>query len=99
MEISINEGSGKIVVNIDGVIKGVTDSQRFKDAIESIQAQGKSIEININESFAITSTIIGYLRKKIQVDKLDVSLRVKDERLYELLEELMLAEIFNAKKI
>jgi hypothetical protein len=99
MEISINEGSSKVTVNIDGVIKGVTDSQRFKDAIESVQSHKKSIEININESFAITSTIIGYLRKKIQVDKLDISLNVKDARLYELLDELMLAEIFNAKKI
>lgn len=99
MEISINEASSKITIDIDGVIKGVTDSQRFKDAIESIQAQNKPVEININESFAITSTIIGYLRKKIQIDKLQITLNVKDDRLYELLEELMLAEIFNAKKI
>jgi len=99
MTISINEAGEKTVINIDGIIKGVTDSQKLKDAIESIQDRSKHIEIKINESFALNSTIIGYLRKKIKIDNLNISILVKDERLYELFDELKLVDIFSVKKV
>lgn len=99
MTISINETGEKTVINIDGLIKGVTDSQRLKDAIESIQNKQKQLEINIHDSFALNSTIIGYLRKKIGIDGLNIAVRVKDERLYELLDELQLIDIFNVSKL
>lgn len=98
MTVSINEEYENINVTIDGVIKGLTDSQRFKDAIESVSAKNKPIVINIKDSFAITSTIIGYLRKKISLDKQSISIKAHDERLYELFEELRLLEIFNVSR-
>jgi len=99
MTISINEAGEKTVINIDGIIKGVTDSQKLKDAIESIQDRNKHIEMKINESFTLNSTIIGYLRKKIKIDNLNISIFVKDERLYELFDELKLVDIFSVKKV
>lgn len=99
MTININEDGEKIVMDVMGLIKGVTDSQRLKDAIESIQNKRKYIEINIHESFAVNSTIVGYLRKKIKIDGLSISVRVKDERLYELFDELKLLDIFNVSRL
>lgn len=99
MTVSINEEYNDIIITVTGVIKGLTDSQRLKDAIESVSAKNKPIIINVMDSFAITSTIIGYLRKKIALDKQIISIKAKDERLYELFEELKLLEIFNVSKL
>ena len=61
MTININEDGEKIVMDIMGLIKGVTDSQRLKDAIESIQNKRKYIEINIQDSFVYSVSILLHL--------------------------------------
>lgn len=99
MTVSINEESNSIIIDISGVIKGVADSQRLKDAIESIGGKGLPIRLIIRDSFAISSTIIGYLRKKIKLDGLNLSIKVGDNRLYELFEDLMLIDVFNVSKL
>ena len=47
----------------------------------------------------MTSTVIGHLMKLVNVDKISVSLVVADDRLYELLEELCLVQLFNVRLV
>jgi hypothetical protein len=99
MTVSVKETNGSIQVDIEGVIKGLGDSQSIKDAIEAIVDKEKSVSVNILDSFAITSSVIGYFRKKVQVDKMKLNIFVKDDRLYELFEELNLVSALRVKKL
>lgn len=99
MTISIKEQGSSIHIDVEGVIKGASDSQSIKDAVDSVSAKEQEIHLNILHSFAITSTIIGYLRKKVSSDGLNLKVKVSDSRLYELLEELNLIEALNVVKV
>ncbi len=97
MTISVKNEDGKAIVNIEGLIKSSSDAQAFKDAVESVADKSQEVVVNIMDSFAITSSIIGYLRKKVQVDNLHLKMIVHEARLYDLLEELNLIEHLNVK--
>lgn len=99
MTINIKENDTHIDIDISGVIKGTGHSQSIKDAINSVEDKKKTIYLNILDSFAITSTVIGFLRKKVQVDGLKIRLNVTDDRLIELMEELNLTQPLNVHKI
>lgn len=99
MTINIKENGDIVEIEVSGVIKGTGHSQSIKDAINSIEDPSKAIHLNIQDSFAITSTIIGYLRKKVQVDGIKLQVNVKDERLLELMEELNLTRSLNVHKM
>lgn len=99
MTINIKENNSHIDIDISGVIKGTGHSQSIKDAINSVEDKKKIIHLNILDSFAITSTVIGFLRKKVQVDGLKIRLNVTDDRLIELMEELNLTQPLNVHKI
>jgi hypothetical protein len=47
----------------------------------------------------MTSTVIGFLMKLVNLDKITVSLVIGDQRLYQLLDELNLVLPFNASLI
>lgn len=99
MTISIHEDSTSVQINVEGVIKGTNDSQSIKDAINSVGDRHKEVHLNILDSFAITSTIIGFLRKKVQIDGLKLKINAKDDRLLELMEELSLTHALNVHKM
>lgn len=99
MTISVKDDANSVNVDVEGLIKSASDAQSFKDAIESVSDKKKEVIINIIDSFAVTSSIIGYLRKKVQVDGLKLQIRVRDQRLYDLLDELNLISYLNVKKI
>jgi len=83
-----------------GNIKSIEDSSEIKNAINTLQKNGtKSIHLRIIDSFSMTSTVIGYLMKLVNLDKISVSLVVGDPRLYQLLEELSLVQSFNVRLI
>jgi hypothetical protein len=83
---------------ITGNIKSVEDSMEIKEAITALQKKGvKSVLLRIQDSFSMTSTVIGYLMKLVNIDKVTVSLIVGDQRLYQLLEELSLVQLFNVR--
>ena len=83
-----------------GNIKSIEDSSEIKNAINTLQKNGaKSILFRIKDSFSMTSTVIGYLMKLVNLDKISVSLVVGDPRLYQLLEELSLVQSFNVRLI
>ena len=94
MEI-ISKGA---IATIEGNIKSIGDLQKIKYCLDNITSQNKSITIKIINSISITSSVIGYLTKLIYKDKIHITMSVKDERLYYLLDELNLISQFNVQK-
>jgi hypothetical protein len=91
-----HKGSSELI--IVGNIKSIEDSMEIKTAITALQQKGaKSILLRIQDSFSMTSTVIGHLMKLVNLDKVTVSLVVGDQRLYELLDELSLVQPFNVR--
>ena len=87
-------------LTIIGNIKSIEDSMEIKQAMNGLQQKGaKSIVLKIQDSFSMTSTVIGHLMKLVNVDKISVSLVVGDQRLYEILEELSLVQPFNVRLV
>ncbi|MEA1955399.1 MAG: hypothetical protein U9N02_02770 [Campylobacterota bacterium] len=94
MEISTNGNS----VTIDGNIKSVSDYQSIKSTLDPL-VRNDTIIINIVNSISITSSVIGYFNKLVLKDKINIQMNIGNEQLMELLQDLNLASIFNAKKI
>jgi len=91
-----NKGSNELTIS--GNIKSIEDSMEIKNAINALQKKGsKSILLRIRDSFSMTSTVIGYLMKLVNLDNITISMVVGDERLYQLLEELSLVHSFNVR--
>jgi hypothetical protein len=92
------ERTSSTELTITGNIKSIDDSILIKDAINAIRKDGaQSLRMNIKDSFSITSTVIGYLMKLVHHDKVMLSMTIGDQRLYELLLELNIAQTFNAR--
>lgn len=92
------EHRGNRELAIIGNIKSIEDSLELKKALDALQQQGaRNILLRIQDSFSMTSTVIGHLMKLVNLDKITISLIVGDRRLYELLEELNLVQPFNVR--
>lgn len=86
-------------ITINGNIKNTNDYQAIKDNINALVDSGqKNIIIKTPESFSMTSSVIGFLIKVIFQNKVAVSIYVKDDRLYSLLEDLNLISTFRVQK-
>jgi hypothetical protein len=85
------------IIEVDGVIKTINDSQMLVNAIKDASRSG-SVIIKINDSFSIPSTVIGELLK-LKDSGIDVTLEVGDDILYELLDDLNLVSTFNVRKM
>jgi hypothetical protein len=97
MQIKNNGGNE---LTITGNIKSIEDSTEIKSAVTALQKKGaKSILVRIQDSFSMTSTVIGHLMKLVNIDNITVYLVVGDARLYELLEELSLVQPFNVRLV
>ncbi len=94
MDIS---SSGNIVT-ITGNIKSVSDFQSIKSTIDSIKDSSSSITIDIKDSIAITSSIIGYFNKLVLKESINLNLKVGDTQLLNLLDDLNLRTLFKAKR-
>lgn len=94
MEISVSGNA----VTILGNIKSVSDYQTIKTSLDAL-IRNSSIIINIKDSISITSSVIGYFNKLVLKDKINVQMNIGNEQLMELLQDLNLASIFNAKKV
>jgi hypothetical protein len=95
MQIELNSSNELTVI---GNIKSIEDSMQIKVALNKLQEKGvKSIILKIQDSFSMTSTVIGHLMKLVNLNRITVSLMVGDQRLYDLLEELSLVQHFNVR--
>ena len=94
------ERTNSAELTITGNIKSIEDSIQIKEAINAIRKDGtQSLRMNIKDSFSITSTVIGNLMKLVHHDKVNLSVTVGDQRLYDLLVELNIAQVFNARLV
>ena len=92
------ETTGSNELSINGNIKSIEDGMAIKEAMNALKNQGaKSIQVKIQDSFSMTSTVIGFLMKLVNIDQIRISLFVSDRRLYQLLEELSLVQAFNVR--
>ncbi len=94
MEISTSGNT----VTISGNIKSVSDYQAIKTSLDAL-VRNSSIVINIKDSISITSSVIGYFNKLVLKDKINIEMNIGNEQLMELLQDLNLASIFNARKV
>ncbi len=85
------------MVEVDGIIKTINDSQMLVNAIKDAANTG-NVSIKINDSFSLPSTVIGELLK-LKDNGVSISMEVKDEILYELLDDLNLISTFNVKRM
>lgn len=93
------EETGGNELTIVGNIKSIEDGKQIQRAVELLLKTGvKNITLKINDSFSMTSTVIGYLIKVINVDKIQISLVVGDRRLCTLLEDLSLGALFRVRQ-
>jgi hypothetical protein len=94
------EKSGANEFAISGNIKSIEDGTAIKDAINACKKEGATgVLLRVQDSFSMTSTVIGFLMKLVNIDTFRVSLVVGDPRLYQLLDELSLVQAFNVRLI
>ena len=85
-------------VNIDGNIKTISDFQKIKTHLDGVVNDHKTIIINILNSLSITSSVIGYLNKLVLKDNISIQMKIGDNQLLQLLDDLDLITTFNAKR-
>ncbi len=98
MKIDIIKNTSENILNVEGIIKSSENTQSFINAIDSTLRDNKNLTINIKDSFSVTSTVIGFLLQKVNVDKINLTINVGNDRLYELFDMLELISILNIKK-
>ncbi|WP_455756955.1 hypothetical protein [Sulfurimonas sp.] len=95
MDISVSSN----IITVNGNLKSVGDFQSLKKTIDSMKSTQKTIIVEIIDSLSITSSIIGYLNKLVLKDGITLELKVGNENLKTLLDELHLSEVFKVQKI
>ncbi len=82
-------------IKVKGNIRSMIDVSELKSVIDSYNlASGDTFMIEIVDSFAMPSAMIGYLLKLVQQEEVKLTMKIHDERLAELLEDLNLKEVF-----
>ena len=90
------EVSGNIV-NIYGNIKSIQDYEEIKSIVDGIVKSHGNVVLNLIDSIAITSSVIGYLTK-LASEGVKITMNVGED-LYKLFSDLDLLSIFNVRQI
>ncbi|MCA1932668.1 MAG: hypothetical protein LDL13_03730 [Calditerrivibrio sp.] len=91
---------GENVLVINGNIASLDDYVTIRDGINSVLDRGvKSVTIKIVDSKTIMSSLIGFLMKLVNHDKVSINLEVSSQELYKSLSTMKLIEVFNTRKI
>jgi len=90
----INNG----VLKIKDVIKTIEDVENIKTTIKN-NMNASNVTLKILDSFAMPSALIGYLIKLKQLEHKNVKLEIKDDGLYELMQDLNLDKDFQLIKL
>lgn len=101
MQLRVKSNPTNTEIHIDNNIKSLGDNDVIKHAIENAwnDDETKHIDIFINDSFIITSSVIGFLIKCIKKDKMKISLKIYNEELYEMLDDMNLVHALNVRKV
>ena len=82
---------------IEGLVRGNSEVAEIKSIVSNTTS--KNIVIVFQDSYVIPSSLIGYLLKSIHDDKIDLSVKVKQHELYELLDRLNLISALKVSRI
>jgi len=93
MELKVTGNS----IEIKGIIKTIEDVEEIKSTLSSINSD--LVTLKIVDSFAMPSALIGYLIKLKQLEGKQINLRIGDEGLYELVQDLNLDRDFNLQRL
>lgn len=100
MELTTRVNGSSFDITITGNIKTIVDGQTIKEAITHVARErvGTPIHLYIKDSFIITSSVIGFLIKARNVDKILLDVIVGSQELYEMLSEMNLLDSMNVRK-
>jgi len=100
MDLMTKVHSEHVDITVLGTIKTIANAQAIKEAIRKTHEQHPDTIINlvIKDSFIITSSVIGYVIKSIEMDKIALHVNVGSEELYEMLEDMNLIDVMNVRK-
>lgn len=100
MEIKVTNEFGRILVEVEGIVKTIGNTVELKDKISSLLLSDpqKMIVIDFKDTFVIPSALIGSLQKFILGDKAKISVIARESQLYELLDNLCLIEQLKVTK-
>lgn len=86
-------------ITITGNIKSVSDFQQIKNAVDNTVSQHKNIFIHIVDSLSMTSSVIGYFNKLVLKDGINLQIKVGNQQLLDLLNDLNLTSTFKVHKV
>ena len=86
-------------ITIRGNIKSIEHYNQIKNVVDDMVGHNKNIIIKLIDSISLTSSVIGYFSKLINVDGVHLELHVKDDSLAELLNDLGLQSTFNIRRL
>ncbi len=86
-------------ITITGNIKSVSDFQQIKSAVDNTVSQHKNIFIHIVDSLSMTSSVIGYFNKLVLKDGINLQIKVGNQQLLDLLNDLHLTSTFKVHKV
>lgn len=96
IQVSVNNN----VIVVRGQVQNIADYAVIRESIsELINKNINDIKIIFEDSHAVTSSVIGFLLKISQKDKINVHVVAKNEDLYLLFEILGLVDIFRVTKV
>ena len=100
MHVVTKVRSESVDVVVTGTIKTVSDTQAIKDAVLKANTSHLDVPIRLllQDSFIITSSLIGFLIKGIKMDHYALIVEGGSLELYEMLEDMNLIEIMNVRK-
>lgn len=100
MELLVQEYGSVVEITIKGNIKSISDTDSIKSTIQRVWDKDKveDIGLKIDNSFIITSSVIGFLIKFIKKDKIPISLYVRNQELYDMLDDMNLIEALNVRR-
>ncbi|MGE4318114.1 MAG: hypothetical protein AB7E96_04320 [Deferribacterales bacterium] len=97
MEIKVIDNH---TVEIHGNIKSLDNYNEIKQTIQQLVSGGaRNLTLNVRDSLSMVSSVIGFLIKIINVDGVALNVNVWDERLYALLDQLSLVELFHVRHV
>jgi hypothetical protein len=87
LDLTLKDNGTSTDIIISGNIKSISDTDNIKFAITNTwnKDEKNPINLKIDDSFIITSSVIGFLY-------------VKNEELYEMLEDMNLVEVLNVRR-
>ena len=86
-------------LSVKGNISSVSDFETIKELLEVIRHKHSDIVLKIYDSLVINSSLIGYLVKLVNQDGINLNLQAGNSILFELLDDLGLAETFKLEKL